>query len=212
MRRADILGVILAGGQSRRYGEDKARASLGCAPLIEQVLIRAAPQAGAMAVSGREYGLGIPVIPDAVASEGPLSGVISALDWAKAKGFCAIATFSCDAPFFPRDLVATLGSRAMGHVCCYARSRSGRHPVFALWRTQASGGLHRFHADGVRALRIAQDRLDGQAVLFPDGAAPDGDMFFNINRRADQAFAQSWLENGVGAAVAREPLCKGGVP
>jgi molybdopterin-guanine dinucleotide biosynthesis protein A len=84
--------------------------------------------------------------------------------------------------------------------------------VFALWHTQASEDLHRLHADGVRALRIAQDRLDGQAVFFPDGAAPDGDMFFNINRRADQAFAQGWLENGVGGAGVREPLCNGGVP
>ena len=206
LNHADILGVILAGGQSRRYGEDKALAPLGGSRLIEHVLTRAAPQVGAMAVSGRGYGLGIPVISDAFVSEGPLSGVISALDWAKANGFSAIATFSCDAPFFPQDLVAKFLARAKRELCSYARSGSGRHPVFALWRTQASGELHQLYADGVRALREAQDRLYGQEVFFAGGAAPDGDMFFNINRQADQVLAQHWLENYVGAADLRASM------
>lgn len=197
LRREEILGVILAGGQSRRFGQDKAVANLGQQSLIEHVLARAMPQVGAMAVSGRDYGLGVPVIADLVPGEGPLGGVLSSLVWAHEKGFGAIATFSCDAPFFPMDLVAKLTKPLQrGAACCYVRSKSGRHPIFGIWPVSVAAELGALYGDGVRALKSSQDRLNGAAVSFPEGPAPGDDMFFNINRQADQAIARHWLETG----------------
>lgn len=197
MRREEILGVILAGGQSRRFGQDKATANLGQRSLIEHVLARAMPQVGAIAVSGRDYGLGVPVIADMMPGEGPLGGILSSLAWARGKGFGAIATFSCDAPFFPPDLVAKLAKPLLcGAACCYVRSKSGRHPVFAIWPVSVTAELGALYEDGVRALKSSQDRLNGVAVVFPEGPAPGGDMFFNINRQTDQAIACHWLETG----------------
>ena len=197
MRREEILGVILAGGQSRRFGQDKAAANLGQRSLIEHVLARAMPQVGAMAVSGRDYGLGVPVIADMMPGEGPLGGILSSLAWAREKGFGAIASFSCDAPFFPADLVAELTLPIpLGATSSYARSLSGRHPVFAIWPVSVTAELGALYEDGVRALKAAQDRLNGAPVAFPEGPAPGGDMFFNINRQDDQAMACHWLEDG----------------
>jgi len=197
LRREEILGVILAGGQSRRFGQDKAAANLGERSLIEHVLARAMPQVGAMAVSGRDYGLGVPVIADMMPGEGPLGGILSSLAWAREKGFGAIASFSCDAPFLPADLVAKLTLPIhLGATSSYARSLSGWHPVFAIWPVSVTAELGALYEDGVRALKAAQDRLNGAPVAFPEGPAPGGDMFFNINRQIDQAMACHWLEAG----------------
>jgi len=195
LRRADILGVVLAGGQSRRFGYDKAVMQLDGHRLIEHVAARAKPQTPVLAISGREYGLGLPVIADASPSEGPLTGVLSALAWAGAAGFLAVATFSCDAPFFPLDLVERLAAQLPPDSdCSFVRAGAARHPVFALWRVACLDRLQELYVSGVRSLMIAQDRIGATAVVIPSGPGPGGDMFFNINRQEDQAAAQAWLD------------------
>lgn len=196
----DILGVVLAGGQSRRFGRDKAAAQLGGRRLIERVVARARPQTAALAISGRDYGLGLPVIPDLMVSEGPLTGILSALHWAQDAGFSAIATFSCDAPFFPAEMVHRLAdglSPATG--CAFASAQGMRHPVFALWKISALDRLRKIYAAGTRSLMAAQDQIGSVAVGFCGSEGPDGDMFFNINSQSDQAFAQTWLTAGQSA-------------
>lgn len=195
----DILGVVLAGGQSRRFGRDKAVAQLDGRRLIECVVARAMPQTAAMAISGRDYGLGLPVIPDAMPSEGPLTGVLSALRWGRANGFSAVASFSCDAPFFPPDLVVRLAEElpsASG--CSFVSARGRRHPVFALWNISALDRLQDAYDTGTRSLMAAQDRVGSVAVTFAAGPGPGGDMFFNINRQDDQSLAQVWLQRRAG--------------
>jgi molybdopterin-guanine dinucleotide biosynthesis protein A len=105
-----------------------------------------------------------------------------------------VATFSCDAPFFPPDLVARLAERltpASG--CSFASAQGIRHPVFALWRISALDRLQQAYATGMRSLMAAQDRIGGIATLFDKGEGPGGDVFFNINSPKDQALAQAWL-------------------
>jgi molybdopterin-guanine dinucleotide biosynthesis protein A len=195
LTRQDILGVVLAGGQSRRFGRDKAVAQLDGRRLIERVAARALPQTAALAISGRDYGLRLPVIPDAMASEGPLTGVLSALRWGRACGFSAVASFSCDAPFFPPDLVARLAEKASpAFGCSFAVANGTRHPVFALWKISALGRLQEVYDTGTRSLMAAQDRIGSAAVIFAAGPGPGGDMFFNINRPDDQSLAQVWLQ------------------
>src|SRR5689334_72768 len=177
----DILGVILAGGQSRRFGRDKAMAQLDGRRLIERVAARAMPQTAALAISGRDYGLGLPVIPDIMPSEGPLTGVLSALQWASDAGFPAVVTFPCDAPFFPLDVVYRLSCGLPPAInCVFAIAQETRHPVFALWRVFALEPLLAIYSNGTRSLIAAQDQLGSVAVDFAVGEGPDGDMFFNI--------------------------------
>lgn len=203
----NILGVVLAGGQSRRFGQDKAVAQLEGRRLIEHVVARARLQTAALAISGRDYGLGLPVISDIQPSEGPLTGVLSALQWAQLSGYSAVATFSCDAPFFPPALVARLAEKlspTMG--CSFVSARGMRHPVFALWRISALARLQEVYASGTRSLMAAQDQMDGLGVIFATGPGPGGDMFFNINSRNDQAFAQAWLAHRSSPSGLETPL------
>lgn len=194
MNAPAVLGVVLAGGASRRFGRNKALAMLGGQTLIGRVLARARPQTAHLAIAGFGHGMAGPsVIPDAMPAEGPLTGVVSALRWARSRDYRAIVTFSCDAPFFPGDLVATLWAAMTPEAGCSFACRQGRrHPAFALWPVAAAEAVEAAYAMGERALRGAQDRLGGVPADCPGGDGPGGDAFFNINRPEDLLRAEAW--------------------
>jgi molybdenum cofactor guanylyltransferase len=193
----DILGVILAGGASRRFGADKAAAVLGGVSLLERTVARARPQVADLAISAaRHVPSELPVIVDRVAGQGPLTGILSSLGWAAEQGFGLIATFPCDAPFFPMNLVARLtAASGDGDDCAIARRGEDGQYAFALWRTSCEPRLARAFAAGVRSLHKAAAMVNCIHVDFPiDGDGPDGNAFFNINRPKDLASAEEWLK------------------
>lgn len=77
----DVLGVILAGGNSTRMGRDKALTELAGRPLVEWVATALASVASEMIVVGRAGHLaGFECVPDdQPARRGPLAGVATAL-------------------------------------------------------------------------------------------------------------------------------------
>jgi molybdopterin-guanine dinucleotide biosynthesis protein A len=104
---AKLLGAVLAGGASRRFGSDKAAALLAGRALIDHVIDRLAPQAGSLVVVGRDHP-GIVSIADRPSGLGPLGGLAAALAYAASAGFDAVLTSGCDLPDLPRDLAARL--------------------------------------------------------------------------------------------------------
>ena len=115
-----IFGVILAGGTGRRMGgTDKSALLLGAQPLLARVIDRLDPQVEQLAISAngdasRFAACRLPVLPDAM-PQGPLSGVLAALDWAAPQGATAVVSVAVDTPFFPGDLVPQLLLRQKGH-------------------------------------------------------------------------------------------------
>jgi molybdopterin-guanine dinucleotide biosynthesis protein A len=105
-----LLGAVLAGGQSRRFGSDKALALLDGRPLIEHVIAALAAQTEAVIVCGKEWGDWVPDRPEA--GLGPLGGINAALHCAATRGFDAVLTAPCDAPVLPGNLAAILNNGA----------------------------------------------------------------------------------------------------
>jgi len=104
-----LLGAVLAGGQSRRFGSDKALALLDGQPLIVHVIARLRPQVDALVVVGRDHVTEV-TVPDVPAPGlGPLGGLNAALAHAAANGFDAVLTRGCDLPRLPLNLVTRLG-------------------------------------------------------------------------------------------------------
>lgn len=190
-----ILGVILAGGRSRRFGGgDKTLAEIDGRSILSRVISRFRPQVGRLALSvngdvQRFADFGVETIPDSENPElGPLSGILAAMDWAKARapGVTLIATVSSDVPFLPDDLVEQLDAARDGGVAI-AASAGRRHPTIGLWpmhvRPKVADALFR---QSLSVNRLAED-LNAVAVAFPmrNSRGQEIDPFFNVNTRDD---------------------------
>jgi len=129
------IGVILAGGLSRRMGADKAEAMLAGRPLIDHVVERLAPQVDCILIAGpHDYGTGLAFTPDhADGPRGPAAGLWAAAHWVAkhAPGAAGFVTAPVDGPFLPPDLYEKLSA---GKVCAIAANTEGDHPPFAYWR------------------------------------------------------------------------------
>lgn len=115
----DILGVIIAGGKSRRFNHnssqqiDKFMQPFGPTTLLRHIIDRAQKQVNQLILNSnadpaRLLPYGLEVIADDMPDIGPLGGIATALKFAKTKGYSHIVTFSGDSPFFPDDYVARL--------------------------------------------------------------------------------------------------------
>lgn len=195
---AVVFGVILAGGRSRRFGSEKAAASLGGATLLERAHARLSTLCQSVAVSAPEtsraatlaQALGAPVLADPRgAPPGPLSGVLSALHWAAAGRAELLVTAPCDAPLLPDDLAARLVEGLGSAPAAVARTSEGLQPLCAVWRTGLARALGEILQDG-RHPAVKQVLADAGAaeVLFPDAGA-----FANVNTPQDLEAAAARL-------------------
>jgi molybdopterin-guanine dinucleotide biosynthesis protein A len=141
-----IAGLILAGGRSIRFGQDKATALLAQAPLIAHVWRVLAPDCERVAVSARPgseaqawaHGLDLPVLHDDVAgSSGPLWGIHAGLVWARDLAATRLAVCPCDTPSLPHGLIAALAAADQGRGAAAADSAGGLHALCSLWPIEA---------------------------------------------------------------------------
>ncbi len=198
----DTVGLLLAGGLSRRMGGgDKALREIGGKPILDRVIERMRPQVSALVLNAngdpaRFEAYGLPVVADSIADfAGPLAGILAGLDWAAAnRPDCeVVASVATDAPFLPEDLVARLaaGMSAAGADLACAASGGQAHPVIGLWPVRLREDLRRAVVDeGIRKVDVWTGRYRLATVEFPVGRI---DPFFNANRPEDLAVAEALL-------------------
>lgn len=201
-----IVGVLLAGGLSRRMGGgDKCLRMLGGRAVLERIVDRVRPQVTQIVLNangdpGRFADTGLPVVADTVEGyAGPLAGVLAGLEWtAQNHPDCRwVASFPTDAPFLPRDLVPRMMEcvRASGADMACAVSDGRAHPVVGLWPVRLADDLRRAMVEeALRKVDIWTGRYRLEQVAFP--AAPI-DPFFNTNRPEDLEQAERLLADGL---------------
>jgi len=222
LEEARVLGVVLAGGASSRFGTDKSIAGLCGKALLEWVIERARPQVHTLlvntnndpgqdivsqvaaqalpaAIAGHDILSHVERLSDDNPGEGPLAGILAALDRASERGFTHVASFACDTPFFPSDTVVRLSGVLYQTGAGYAVARCGVtvHRIFALWPVSHLQTLHRAFTTGARSMRAIENWLTPAWADFPPAGGPDGDPFFNINAPDDLAIAERWLAGSV---------------
>lgn len=203
--RETVTGVLLAGGMSRRMGGvEKALMRLGEKTLIARAAGRLTPQVSQLVVNAngdpsRFTGLALDLVPDQTEErQGPLAGILTALDWfaARAPDMALMASLPADTPFVPDNLVARLRealARTPGARVAVAQSRGRRHPATALWTRETAADIRTGLERGDRKAEAMIDRLGAVAVPFDDFEI-DGrtvDPFFNINTPDDLDVARS---------------------
>ncbi len=168
-RRA-VLGAVIAGGKSTRFGSDKALARLRGRTLIDQVTETLAEQTAEVVVVGREHD-GLTAIADRPApGMGPLGGIAAALVEAQARGYSAVLTAPCDAYDLPEDLRTRLFPYP-----AYVASL----PVIGLWPASAADeALDLLESDEKHSIKGFASRISARPVQLPRDPA-------NINTAAD---------------------------
>ena len=199
---SNVCGVLLAGGQSRRMGGgDKCLRTLGGQTVLARILDIVRPQVGPLVLnangdSARFSEYGMPVAPDVIDGfAGPLAGVLTGLEWAKANApRCPwVASVACDAPFAPADLVsrflAAIDEENADLACASSGGRD--QPVFGLWPVRLADELRAALVDEqIRKVDIWTARYRLARVQWP---AEPVDPFFNVNRPDDLATAETLL-------------------
>lgn len=181
-----VDGVILAGGASSRMGEAKSLLPFNGKTLIEIVVARAAPQVLTLAINAARADVDTykarfsqTVLPDLYEDKlGPLCGIVTGLAWC---GTDWLATFPCDTPFLPRDLVAQLAKYANTRpVVAKGVQVCGLWPKACLPQLKAS-----LESGELRSVLGAVEALSGTVCEI---TAPEH-TFFNVNTKDDLARA-----------------------
>jgi len=167
----DVTGILLAGGQSRRMGRDKARIEINGEMLFTRSLVLLQHYFPSVMIAGDRPDLtqpGIPVIAD-IFPGSALGGLYAGLQSAHAEW---IFVAPCDMPYPDGRLVELLLAQRHGVDAVVPRTPNGNEPVFAVYHRNClphmgemlRNGQHRSY-DFYR--RIAIRYLDWQQM--PDG-------------------------------------------
>lgn len=190
--------VILAGGEGRRIGGGKPQRTLAGESLLARAVALARQWTADVAVAVKEAPSAQPdrniaVVTDDPAVDGPLSGLLAGLRWARARGRGAVLTIPCDTPFLPHDLAGRLAAALAGVAApsvAVASSAGRLHAVCALWTVDAEAALLREAGAGRLSLVNLIERLERRTVEWPVETI---DPFFNINTQEELEAARSWL-------------------
>lgn len=196
-----ILGAVLAGGRSRRYGSDKAFAELDGVRLIERAARALRPAAHRIVVIANDVGShaagDLPVRPDLVPGIGPLGGLHTAVTWAAEEDLAGVVVVATDMPFVPASLVVDLAARLEPGVAVVPASHGPRgfEPLCAAYAVECLPAIRAAVERGDRAVISFFTAVEVRVVALAEVSAhgePET-MFFNVNRPEDRARAAELL-------------------
>ena len=188
----NILGIILAGGKSSRFGEDKSTAKLGNKTLLDHTVNKIENEFNEILVisNNKEFNFKnnkIHVVEDCIEGQlGPLVGILTAMKWVKKnnKNYKWIASFPCDTPFFDMKFVSELKIKIKetSKKLIFLNSDKKRHNIFGLWSVDLIETLEEDIKNGLRKVEIWADKIGYENININ---TEEFDMFLNINTKED---------------------------
>lgn len=183
---AHLPVYLLAGGRSRRYGADKARALVRGQPLLAQVARQLGEIASTIRVVARSPGsyddLGFTTIADSIPGKGPMGGLFTALQDAAPARWVFLA--ACDQVGFrvawARELLHARDDEVRAVVY-----RSDRfHPLFAVYHLDLMEELRKRIRRGDLKMQHLCEEVPARILPVPAG----WEELVNLNRPADRSF------------------------
>ncbi len=191
--RRDLLGCVLAGGRSARFGASKARARLegrGLAAWSRDALARVLTRVvlvGGDAELARE--LGVEDRPDREPGQGPLGGLATALHWARDEERAGVLVLACDLPLVPAGLLRGLLERWDGRHAIVPESRGplGLEPLCAAYPVALLGVVDESLESGRRSMAelVRVIPLDVVPLASFANLGEPEELFLNVNRPED---------------------------
>ncbi len=201
MDHNNILGTVLAGGKSQRFGEDKSQVKLAGKLLIDHMLTEIIDEfKELLIVSNNKINFHksekISIIEDFEKGLGPLGGVFSAMKWIKEnqKDYKWIATFPVDTPFFNRQILKDFIQNINFNESdlFFIKSNNTRHNIFGLWSINLLDKLEEDLKNGERKVELWANNT---GVKIINMEFSNNDPFFNINTKEDLKKAEEIFKN-----------------
>ena len=200
MDHNNILGTVLAGGKSRRFGEDKSQVKLGGKLLIDYILSEIIDEFNEVLVVSNnlidfKQSEKISLIKDFKKDLGPLGGVLTAMKWAKDnnKSYQWISTFPADTPFFKNQILKDFlkNINLNESKLFFIKSNNTRHNIFGLCSIDLMDKLEEDLNKGERKVEIWANSIGVKSINMK---FENEDPFFNINTKDDLKKAIEKLE------------------
>ena len=170
---------MLVGGKSSRMGRDKALLPYRGGTLGNAVAEAVRAAAGNVALVG-SVRLGYPIVPDVYPGEGPLGGILSALQNSTADWNLIVA---CDMPGLKVEFLGQLldiAERSEGDVLIPIGPSGRQEPLCAVYHRRALQGIYAAFARGVRKIALALEEI--RTVTWP---VSELSYFQNVNTPED---------------------------
>ena len=196
-----VLGVVLAGGKSQRFGQDKSQVKLQDKLLIDYILSEIINEFHEILIVANDpinfmNSKKISSIKDFKNGLGPLGGVLTAMKWIKEKKkkYKWISTFPTDAPFFTiKELKYFYENIDIDKSkLFFIKNKNTRHNIFGLWSLELIEQLENDLLKGERKVEVWADSIGVKTVNIDYKKT---DPFFNINTKEDLKKAIKRLEN-----------------
>tara|TARA_B100000676_G_C17630627_1_gene606404 strand:- start:12 stop:623 length:612 start_codon:yes stop_codon:yes gene_type:complete len=188
----NILGIILAGGKSSRFGEDKSTVKLGNKTLLDHTVNKIENEFNEILVISNNKELNfknkkIQVIEDCIEGQlGPLVGILTAMKWVKEnkKDYRWVASFPCDTPFFDINLTNKLKLKTnnTSKKLIFLNSEKNRHNIFGAWSIDLIEILENDLKKNFRKVEIWADKIGYESININ---IEKFDKFLNINTKKD---------------------------
>jgi len=191
MDHSKILGTVLAGGKSQRFGEDKSQVQLGEKLLIDYVLTEIIDVFNEIIIVSNNpikfnQSKKVSLIKDFKNNLGPLGGVLSAMKWIKEnnKDYQWVSTFPTDTPFFKKQILEDFLKKIKPKESklFFIKSNNTRHNIFGLWSVDLIDQLGKDLENGSRKVEKWADNIGVKTINM---SFEKGDPFFNINTKED---------------------------
>ena len=197
----NILGVVLAGGKSQRFGQDKSQVKLQDKLLIDYILSETIDEFNETLIVANEKinfmsSNKISIIKDFKSGLGPLGGVLTAMKWIKEndKKYKWISTFPSDTPFFTKQELKFFYENINIHKSklFFIKSKETRHNIFGLWSLDLMSQLEKDLLRGERKVEVWANSIGVSTVNINYKKL---DPFFNINTKQDLEKAVKIMNN-----------------
>ncbi len=201
MGSAEVSAVILAGGQSRRLGTDKAFIEVGGVPLVERVIARLRQlSADVLIVTARPKGcahLGVRVIRDTWPGMGSLGAIHTGL---QAAGCSRALVVGCDMPFLNLGLLRSMAQLAGDYDVVIPRLDGLLEPLHAVYAKACLAPIEEMLRAGNLRIRCFLDRVRVRYVERAEVEALDPRRlsFFNVNTPHDLQVAHELVDSPKG--------------
>ena len=196
-----ILGVVLAGGKSKRFGEDKSQVKLHGKILIDYILSEIMDQFNEILVVTNnpirfKDSSKILTTKDFEEGLGPLGGILTAMKWIKGqkKDYEWISTFPSDTPFFTNKELKIFYENIdiKKSKLFFIKNKETRHNIFGLWSLDLLKKLETDLQKGERKVEVWADIVGVETINIE---YEKRDPFFNINTKEDLEKAYKIMEN-----------------